>query len=278
VKQMMLQLNPVFSERTFGCHQFKQFLDKACNKGIIRLDRRDSGSGEYQVMLLDENGNGIHEEPETVPSEKPLISDLETAPVRIKKSHTRISKPAAEPAREEIEEPKELSVEDEIANNASTVPPSRRGRLKFSGRTWRSGSTSVKTETTEEQKTPEPVASAEEKAAADPPENEPAPEQKTEEAAPEEKPKPKTTRRRKATTSSSKTASKTASETKQEEAETPAEEKPKKAKPAKKTAAKTSKKTKEDGSEEKPKKPTRRRTAAKKDADKTPKDEESPAE
>lgn len=275
VKQMMLQLNPVFSERSFGCHQFKQFLDKACTQNIIRLDRRDSSSGEYQVMLLDENGNGIHEEPESAPKEKPLISDLETAPVRSKKSHTRIAKPAEEPAKEEIEEIKETSIEDEIANNASTIPSSRRGRLKFSGRTWRSGSTSVKTETaaeeskaesTEGESATETIGKIEEK-----PETSSASERESTEKAeptksePEEKPKPKTTRRRKATTSSSKTSSKAATENKEaktEEPEKPVEEVPKKSKPTKKTAAKTSKKAEEGNSEEPPKKPVRRRRAS----------------
>lgn len=51
VKQMMLQLNPVFSERTFGCNQFKQFLDKACRAGIVKLGGRDTVSGEYLVLL-----------------------------------------------------------------------------------------------------------------------------------------------------------------------------------------------------------------------------------
>jgi len=51
VKQMMLQLNPVFSERTFGCNQFKQFLDKACRANVVRLGNRDTSSGEYLVHL-----------------------------------------------------------------------------------------------------------------------------------------------------------------------------------------------------------------------------------
>jgi len=51
VKQMMLQLNPAFSERTFGCNQFKQFLDKAHRAGIIKLGNRDTSSGEYMVLL-----------------------------------------------------------------------------------------------------------------------------------------------------------------------------------------------------------------------------------
>ena len=298
VKQMMLQLNPVFSERTFGCHQFKQFLDKACAKGIIRLDRRDSSSGEYQVMLLDENGNGIHAEQESAPKEKPLISDLETAPVqKTKKPHTRAPKEKAESPKEETEENKEVSLEEEIVNNASTVPPSRRGRLKFSGRTWRSGGTSVKTESVaeeskteniEEKNAAEPVARTEEKSAATSiPENESIEkiEPKAEEAAaksmPEEKPKPKTTRRRKTTTSSSKASSKAASENqeaKTEESEKPAEEKPKKSKPAKKTVAKTSKKAEESNNEETPKKPVRRRASTKKTEEEPPKTEETPAE
>lgn len=55
VKQMMLQLNPAFSERTVGCSQFKQFLDRACAANFIRLGRRDPVSGEFNVLLPDEN-------------------------------------------------------------------------------------------------------------------------------------------------------------------------------------------------------------------------------
>lgn len=139
VKQMMLQLNPVFSERSFGCSQFKQFLDKACNAGVIRLGRRDGNSGEYQVMLADDNGG--HSGGET--TEKPLFSDLEVAPVsRARKPAPRAPKPVPEAAPETAEI---VSIEEEIANNASTVSPARRGRLRFSGRTWRSGGTSTKT-------------------------------------------------------------------------------------------------------------------------------------
>ena len=52
VKQMMLQLNPVFSERTFGCYQFKQFLDRAARAGMVTLLERD-GNGEHSVELRD---------------------------------------------------------------------------------------------------------------------------------------------------------------------------------------------------------------------------------
>jgi len=55
VKQMMLQLNPVFSERTFGCTQFRQFLQKAVNSGIVKLGARDKYSGEFNVLLPDED-------------------------------------------------------------------------------------------------------------------------------------------------------------------------------------------------------------------------------
>ncbi|MEO6906652.1 MAG: NYN domain-containing protein [Abditibacteriaceae bacterium] len=272
VKQMMLQLNPVFSERSFGCHQFKQFLDKACAKGIIRLDRRDTNSGEYQVMLLDENGHGIHEEQESAPNGKPQISDLEIATIRTKRPNPRNAKPTAEPAKEKAEE---TSVEDEIANNASTVPSSRRGRLKFSGRTWRSGGTSVKAEIavgeskadgTEEKTAAEPVVKVNEQpviTSASKKRSTRKVDPKTEKldetakGESEEKPKQNTTRRRKETTSSSKASSEVESNIK--EAKRSAEEKSKKIKPAKKTAAKSSEKAEEGDSKEKPKKPTRRR-------------------
>jgi len=55
VKQMMLQLNPVFSERTFGCTQFRQFLQKAVNAGVVKLGARDKYSGEFSVLLPDED-------------------------------------------------------------------------------------------------------------------------------------------------------------------------------------------------------------------------------
>ncbi len=51
VKQMMLQLNPAFSERNFSCPQFKQFLDKGVKAGIVKLGGRDTQSGEFMVFL-----------------------------------------------------------------------------------------------------------------------------------------------------------------------------------------------------------------------------------
>jgi hypothetical protein len=51
---MMLQLNPAFSERNFGCSQFKQFLDRATRATVVKLGERDTTSGEYAVLLTAE--------------------------------------------------------------------------------------------------------------------------------------------------------------------------------------------------------------------------------
>ena len=64
VKQMMLQLNPVFSERTFGCTQFRQFLQKAVNAGVVKLGARDKFSGEFSVLLPDEDEAPIQQKVE----------------------------------------------------------------------------------------------------------------------------------------------------------------------------------------------------------------------
>ena len=70
VKQMMLQLNPAFSERTFGCNQFKQFLDKAARANVVRLGQRDGQSGEYSVLLPGDL-DGDTATTEVVPDEAP---------------------------------------------------------------------------------------------------------------------------------------------------------------------------------------------------------------
>jgi uncharacterized protein (TIGR00288 family) len=54
VKQMMVQLNPAFSERTFGHAQFRQFLDRAAREGVVRMGGRDPHSGELLVSLGEE--------------------------------------------------------------------------------------------------------------------------------------------------------------------------------------------------------------------------------
>ena len=55
LKQMMIQLNPVFSEKTFGYNQFRGFLDKAGREGLIKLGPRDRVSGEFYVLLPEED-------------------------------------------------------------------------------------------------------------------------------------------------------------------------------------------------------------------------------
>ncbi len=53
LKQMMVQLNPMFSERTFGCSQFRQFLERAQRANVVRIER-DPRSGEQLVSLSEE--------------------------------------------------------------------------------------------------------------------------------------------------------------------------------------------------------------------------------
>ena len=55
LKQMMIQLNPVFSEKTFGYNQFRGFLDKAGRENLIKLGPRDRVSGEFYVLLPEED-------------------------------------------------------------------------------------------------------------------------------------------------------------------------------------------------------------------------------
>lgn len=54
VKQMMMQLNPAFSERTFGCSQFKQFLERAARDNRVTLEARDGSAGEMSVYWRDD--------------------------------------------------------------------------------------------------------------------------------------------------------------------------------------------------------------------------------
>jgi hypothetical protein len=54
VKQNDAAVESAFSERTFACSQFKQFLDRAARAGIVKLGDRDGTSGEYAVILTSE--------------------------------------------------------------------------------------------------------------------------------------------------------------------------------------------------------------------------------
>jgi uncharacterized protein (TIGR00288 family) len=147
VKQMMLQLNPVFSERNFGCSQFKQFLDKGCRAGIIKLGRRDPNSGEYTVLLPSDFDDEKAEEPRAQETPKPAPRSRrkqESAPPRVEASGEDLGLREISGA-EAIEE----SSTDEAASTPSANGEGaagralRRGRLRFSGKTWKGGSRSV---------------------------------------------------------------------------------------------------------------------------------------
>ena len=62
LKQMMIQLNPVFSEKTFGYNQFRGFLDKAGREHLIKLGPRDRVSGEFYVLLPEEDEADVIEQ------------------------------------------------------------------------------------------------------------------------------------------------------------------------------------------------------------------------
>ena len=64
LKQMMIQLNPVFSEKTFGYNQFRGFLDKAGRENLIKLGPRDRVSGEFYVLLPEEDEAEVIEQNE----------------------------------------------------------------------------------------------------------------------------------------------------------------------------------------------------------------------
>ena len=157
VKQMMVQLNPAFSERNFGCAQFKQFLDRAARAGVVKLGDRDSHSGEFIVVPLNDavsvNGNGAaptlapptaapesdssrsrrgrrtrNERPER--SERAERVTPETAPI----SATPLAPESVPVAPESVpEEANDFRDPHSILGRV----PLRRGRLRFSAREGR---------------------------------------------------------------------------------------------------------------------------------------------
>ena len=135
VKQMMIQLNPVFSERTFGCSQFKQFLDKACRAGLIKLGNRDPNSGEYNVLLPGD----VDEEPIVVEeAAKPARPSRRIRGRRLQAAGEETSEETPQDTTEGGEEPAAPS--EEAADEApARGAASRLGRLRSSGRTWKSG-------------------------------------------------------------------------------------------------------------------------------------------
>jgi uncharacterized protein (TIGR00288 family) len=92
VKQMMLQLNPVFSEKTFNCNQFRGFLDKAVDARVIKLGGRDRASGEITV-LLPEDEEKIEERRE-VPEVREAAPEPEVRPDRRRRAEMRAERAA----------------------------------------------------------------------------------------------------------------------------------------------------------------------------------------
>ena len=134
VKQMMIQLNPVFSERTFGCSQFKQFLDKACRAGFIKLGSRDPNSGEYNVLLpgdVEDESIAVEE------AAKPARTSRRVRARRLPATEEETAQDALTPD-EDGQETAPAS-EDASAEAPARPASSRLGRLRSSGRTWKSG-------------------------------------------------------------------------------------------------------------------------------------------
>jgi uncharacterized protein (TIGR00288 family) len=162
VKQMMIQLNPVFSERTFGCAQFKQFLDKACRAGKIKLGTRDPNSGEYNVLLPGDlsDDNAETATPATDETEKAARSSRRTRGRRVQNAGEDLtlepiapeteatteetteapaSTPETEDARESTE--RESAERENAGREISAREALRQGRLRSSGRTWKGTAT-----------------------------------------------------------------------------------------------------------------------------------------
>lgn len=123
LKQMMLQLNPVFSERNFGCNQFRQFLNRAVSQNLVKLGDRDRTSGEFFVMLPDED----EPQPQTTPVSSRSQSSNQ-APARRESRRFRrdevVSDLFPESAPDEIVA---IAIEDELAPEIE---------LEIAGETW----------------------------------------------------------------------------------------------------------------------------------------------
>ena len=172
VKQMMLQLNPAFSERTFGCYQFKQFLDKAARANVVQLTERDGSAGEHDVLLPEKTGQTANNEasvrssstqnnaPETTPREMNGRVEKRAASPRAPRERNRTQTPTgklqpAAPANLQdavptgseaqsnvvAETPDNVSAAPISASSLASRPGLRRGRLKFSAKSGASAVT-----------------------------------------------------------------------------------------------------------------------------------------
>ena len=159
VKQMMLQLNPTFSERNFGCPQFRGFLDKAVAQGLIKLGGRDRVSGEFSVLLPEEDDDKIPAEnrleiknPEVKPEIKnPVVGELngrDAKPARepkaprapresrLKNARETADAPAIAPPGTDLFAPATTAETDDHSTTSSSLMSRglRRGKLRFSGK------------------------------------------------------------------------------------------------------------------------------------------------
>jgi uncharacterized protein (TIGR00288 family) len=154
VKQMMLQLNPTFSERNFGCPQFRGFLDKAVVQGLIKLGSRDKVSGEFSVLLPEEDEKleveaKVEAKEAKTEIKNPVVRDVSTRETSGREPRTartpreprnKVSDVTAVPdvARPgtDLFAPATADETDDHATTASSLLSRglRRGRLRFSGK------------------------------------------------------------------------------------------------------------------------------------------------
>lgn len=153
VKQMMLQLNPTFSERNFGCAQFRGFLDKAVAQNLIKLGGRDKVSGEFSVLLPEEDESKFESEAkvEAKPEIKnPVVRSPREPRAPREPRHLKTPEAAAPletapteavaaPLGPDAFEPAEHHETDDHATTSSALLSRglRRGRLRFSGKAGR---------------------------------------------------------------------------------------------------------------------------------------------
>ena len=150
VKQMMLQLNPTFSERNFGYPQFRGFLDKAVAHNLIKLGGRDRVSGEFSVLLPEEEDAKPETEAPKFEIKNPEVKAEVRAPREPRAprapreprgktpvaSETAPVEPAVLPPGTDLFAPASASETDDHSTTASSLVSRglRRGRLRFSGK------------------------------------------------------------------------------------------------------------------------------------------------
>ena len=115
LKQMMIQLNPVFSEKTFGYNQFRGFLDKAGREHLIKLGPRDRVSGEFYVLLPEEDEAEVIEQIERAEAAGTVEETVESR--KGNGRNRRGEKNKDEKAREERKERPDVAASDAVATD-----------------------------------------------------------------------------------------------------------------------------------------------------------------